>query len=75
LLQFNPCYAIKIKKDLHNHILVSLFVVGDWVNMGFCNSLPHHPCNRFQISIDLGFITWFLIFISYLVTFWLLTSA
>ncbi|KAG6500687.1 hypothetical protein ZIOFF_040537 [Zingiber officinale] len=24
-------YAIKVKRDLHNHLLVSLFVVGDWV--------------------------------------------
>ncbi|XP_072961608.1 CASP-like protein 5B3 [Typha angustifolia] len=24
-------YAIKIKRDLHNPVLVSLFVVGDWV--------------------------------------------
>lgn len=24
-------YALKLKKDLHNPILVSLFVVGDWV--------------------------------------------
>ncbi|XP_078179186.1 CASP-like protein 5B3 [Carex rostrata] len=24
-------YALKMKKDLHNPILVSLFVVGDWV--------------------------------------------
>ncbi|GFP98487.1 CASP-like protein 5b3 [Phtheirospermum japonicum] len=24
-------YALRIKKDLHNSVLVSLFVVGDWV--------------------------------------------
>lgn len=24
-------YALKLKKDLHNAVLVSLFVVGDWV--------------------------------------------
>ncbi|KAG6494197.1 CASP-like protein 5B3 [Zingiber officinale] len=24
-------YAIKVKRDLHNHLLVSLFIVGDWV--------------------------------------------
>ncbi|KAH0461361.1 hypothetical protein IEQ34_008936 [Dendrobium chrysotoxum] len=25
------CYALRMKRDLHNPILVSLFVVGDWV--------------------------------------------
>ncbi|KAL5222763.1 hypothetical protein ABZP36_027476 [Zizania latifolia] len=25
------CYALKFKKDLHSAVLVSLFVVGDWV--------------------------------------------
>ncbi|KAI3966369.1 hypothetical protein MKW92_046898 [Papaver armeniacum] len=95
-LAFLDAYAIKIKRDLHNPVLISLFVVGDWVtatlslaaacssagvavlytkDMGFCKSLPHHPCSRFQISIALGFITWFLIFISSLITFWLLASA
>lgn len=24
-------YALRIKRDLHNPVLVSLFVVGDWV--------------------------------------------
>ncbi|KAI3976093.1 hypothetical protein MKX01_016776 [Papaver californicum] len=85
-LAFLDVYAMKIKRDLHNPVLVSLFVVGDWVtacssagvvvlytkDMGLCKSLPRHPCSRFQISIVLGFITWFLIFISSLVTFWLL---
>ncbi|KAI3978915.1 hypothetical protein MKX01_016090 [Papaver californicum] len=94
--QFLDVYAMKIKRDLHNPVLVSLFVVVDWVtatlslaaacssagvvvlytkDMGFCKSLPRHPFSRFQISIALGFITWFLIFISSLVTFWLLASA
>jgi hypothetical protein len=25
------CYALKFKKDLHSAVLLSLFVVGDWV--------------------------------------------
>ncbi|KAL0918057.1 hypothetical protein M5K25_010045 [Dendrobium thyrsiflorum] len=25
------CYALRMKRDLHNPVLVSLFVVGDWV--------------------------------------------
>jgi Domain of unknown function (DUF588) len=26
-------YALKMRKDLHNPILISLFVVGDWVSI------------------------------------------
>ncbi|KAF7143439.1 hypothetical protein RHSIM_Rhsim05G0196200 [Rhododendron simsii] len=32
-------YALRIKRDLHNPVLVSLFVVGDWVTATFMNSL------------------------------------
>ncbi|KAJ9548115.1 hypothetical protein OSB04_020658 [Centaurea solstitialis] len=90
-------YAIRIKKDLQNAVLVSLFVVGDWVtatlslaaacssagivvlyarDLHFCtNSQMHLPCNKFEISIAMAFITWFFIAISSHVMFWLLASA
>jgi hypothetical protein len=29
-------YSLKTKRDLHNPVLVSLFVVGDWVSDYFC---------------------------------------
>lgn len=30
-------YALKVKRDLNNAVLVSLFVVGDWVMMKDCH--------------------------------------
>ncbi|KAL5991731.1 hypothetical protein ACLOJK_012642 [Asimina triloba] len=87
-------YALRIKRDLQNPILVSLFVVGDWVTATLslaaaCSSAgvtvlftrdinycKEHdlPCGRFQISIAFAFITWLLIAVSSLVTFWLLVD-
>ncbi|OVA17782.1 Uncharacterized protein family UPF0497 [Macleaya cordata] len=88
-------YALRIKRDLQNPVLVSLFAVGDWVtsflslaaacssagvtvlyarDLGFCKT-QHIPCSRFQISVALAFITWFLVSISSLVMFWLLGSV
>ncbi|KAG9453093.1 hypothetical protein H6P81_005997 [Aristolochia fimbriata] len=88
-------YALKIRRNLLNPVLVSLFVVGDWVtatlslaaacssagvtilyirDTDFCKSQPNLHCHRYQISIALGFMTWFLISISSLVMLWLLAS-
>ncbi|XP_021295608.1 CASP-like protein 5B2 [Herrania umbratica] len=88
-------HALRSKRNLQNPILVSLFVVGDWVtailslaaacssagvtvlysrDLGYCRS-PHIPCSRFQASIFLAFISWFLLAISSHVTFWLLAAV
>ncbi|WRX12518.1 Casparian strip membrane protein domain - like 3 [Theobroma cacao] len=88
-------HALRSKRNLQNPILVSLFVVGDWVtailslaaacssagvtvlysrDLGYCTS-PHIPCSRFQASIFLAFISWFLLAISSHVTFWLLAAV
>uniref|UniRef100_A0A452Z9B0 Uncharacterized protein n=1 Tax=Aegilops tauschii subsp. strangulata TaxID=200361 RepID=A0A452Z9B0_AEGTS len=32
-------YALKVKRDLNNAVLVSLFVVGDWVLLRFSRLL------------------------------------
>ncbi|GAA0144812.1 hypothetical protein Leryth_002100 [Lithospermum erythrorhizon] len=89
-------YALRIKRDLQNPILVSLFVVGDWVtatlslaaacssagiavlygrDLNYCKSSTHIPCGRYELSIALAFITWFLIVISSHVMFWILASV
>ncbi|XP_009610008.1 CASP-like protein 5B2 isoform X4 [Nicotiana tomentosiformis] len=89
-------YALRIKRDLQNPVLVSLFVVGDWVtatlslaaacssagiavlyskDLNFCSSPPHLPCGRFELSVVLAFITWFLIAISSHVMFWILAAV
>ncbi|KAF7143971.1 hypothetical protein RHSIM_Rhsim05G0198300 [Rhododendron simsii] len=142
-------YALRIKRDLHNPVLVSLFVVGDWVcniflklssnmqkhfhtddrntlevlvsraavviqifalllnshtdlritlevtatlslaaacssagiavfyarDLNFCKAQMHLPCNRFQLSVALAFITWFLVAVSSHVMFWILASV
>lgn len=89
-------YALRVKRDLHNPVLVSLFVVGDWVtatlslaaacssagiavlyarDLNFCTAQMHLPCNRFQLSVALAFVTWFLIAISSHVMFWILASV
>ncbi|KAF9626596.1 hypothetical protein IFM89_036457 [Coptis chinensis] len=88
-------YALRIKRDLQNPVLVCLFVVGDWVtatlslaaacssagvtilyvtDFGLCGQLPI-SCSRFQISVALAFITWFLVATSSLVMFWMLGSV
>uniref|UniRef100_A0A5B7BBG4 CASP-like protein n=1 Tax=Davidia involucrata TaxID=16924 RepID=A0A5B7BBG4_DAVIN len=89
-------YAWRIKRDLQNPVLVSLFVVGDWVtatlslaaacssagvavlyakDLDFCKVPMHLPCNRYQLSIALAFLTWFLIAVSSHVMFWILASV
>ncbi|KAK6120331.1 hypothetical protein DH2020_046022 [Rehmannia glutinosa] len=89
-------YALRIKRDLHNSVLVSLFVVGDWVtatlslaaacssagiavlyakDLKFCTGPSHLPCGRFELSIALAFVTWFLIAMSSHVMFWILASV
>lgn len=89
-------YALRINRDLRNPVLVSLFVVGDWVtatlslaaacssagiavlyakDLKFCTGGPSHlPCHRFELSIALAFVTWFLIAMSSHVMFWILAS-
>ncbi|XP_021620888.1 CASP-like protein 5B2 isoform X2 [Manihot esculenta] len=89
-------YALRRKRDLQNPVLVSLFVVGDWVtatlslaaacssagvvvlyakDLKICKSQINLPCNRFEISILFGFLTWLLISISSHVMFWILASV
>ncbi|CAA0836368.1 CASP-like protein 5B2 [Striga hermonthica] len=89
-------YALRIKRDLHSSVLVSLFVVGDWVtatlslaaacssagiailyakDLKFCTGANHIPCRRFELSIALAFVTWFLIAMSSHVMFWILASG
>ncbi|KZV53404.1 hypothetical protein F511_10190 [Dorcoceras hygrometricum] len=89
-------YALRIKRDLYSPVLVSLFVVGDWVtatlslaaacssagvavlyakDLKFCTGPTHLPCNRFELSIALAFITWFLVAVSSYVMFWILASV
>ncbi|KAL5567594.1 hypothetical protein UlMin_024169 [Ulmus minor] len=89
-------HALRSKRSLHNPVLVSLFVVGDWVtailslaaacssagvtvlykkDLGYCDSLSNLPCNRFQISVALAFVSWFLLAVSSLVMFWLLGAV
>ncbi|CAL1387413.1 unnamed protein product [Linum trigynum] len=89
-------HALKSKRSLQNPVLVSLFVVGDWVtsilslaaasasagvtilyaqDLHYCNATPHFPCKRFQISIALAFISWFLLAVSSHVMFWLMASV
>ncbi|KAH0721626.1 CASP-like protein 5B2 [Solanum tuberosum] len=88
-------YALRIKRDLQNPVLVSLFVVGDWVtatlslagacssagiavlyskDLNLCSTPPHLPCGRFELSVVLAFLTWFLIAISSHVMFWILAT-
>ncbi|KAJ4980133.1 hypothetical protein NE237_010913 [Protea cynaroides] len=89
-------YALKMKRDLQNPLLLSLFVVGDWVtatlslaaacssagvtvlfasDLDFCRQQSLLLCSRFQISVALAFVTWFLAAISYVVMFWLVASV
>lgn len=43
-------------------------------DLGYCR-LPQIPCSRFQASVLLAFISWFLLAISSHVTFWLLAAV
>ncbi|XVE99622.1 hypothetical protein REPUB_Repub03eG0215800 [Reevesia pubescens] len=88
-------HALRSKTNLQNHVLVSLFVVGDWVtailslaaacssagvtvlysrDLDYCRS-SQVPCSRFQASVFLAFISWFLLAISSHVTLWLLAAV
>ncbi|CAI0443336.1 unnamed protein product [Linum tenue] len=44
-------------------------------DLHYCNATPHFPCKRFQISIALAFISWFLLAVSSHVMFWLMASV
>ncbi|RVW49326.1 hypothetical protein CK203_073188 [Vitis vinifera] len=44
-------------------------------DLNFCSSIIHPPCTKFQISVALAFISWFLLAISSYVMFWLLCSV
>ncbi|KAG6476291.1 CASP-like protein 5B3 [Zingiber officinale] len=89
-------FALKSKRDLHNPLLISLFVVGDWVtatlslaaacssagvlvlfmrDVGFCRKYPQLSCGRFETSISMAFVTWFLVAKSSLAMFWILASV
>ncbi|KAF2296120.1 hypothetical protein P3X46_014290 [Hevea brasiliensis] len=89
-------HALRSKRNLQNPVLVSLFVVGDWVtsilslaaacasagvtvlyakDLHYCKGPQFLPCSRFQISIALAFISWFLLAISSHVMFWLLANV
>ncbi|XP_051130436.1 CASP-like protein 5B2 [Andrographis paniculata] len=88
-------YALRVRRDLRNPVLVSLFVVGDWVtatlslaaacssggiavlyakDLKFCTGPSKFPCSRYEFSVALAFVTWFLIAISSHVMFWILAS-
>ncbi|GMP85538.1 hypothetical protein CsSME_00038648 [Camellia sinensis var. sinensis] len=44
-------------------------------DLDVCKVQMHLPCSRFQLSVALAFITWFLIALSSYVMFWLLASV
>uniref|UniRef100_A0A0D6QRQ2 CASP-like protein n=1 Tax=Araucaria cunninghamii TaxID=56994 RepID=A0A0D6QRQ2_ARACU len=85
-------YALLIKRGLRNSVLLSLFVVGDWVtatlslaaacstagvtvlfdnDLSYCDQIH---CHRYQLSAAMAFLSWLLVGISSLLTFWLLAS-
>ncbi|KVH96818.1 Uncharacterized protein family UPF0497, trans-membrane plant, partial [Cynara cardunculus var. scolymus] len=78
-------HALRLKKDLHNHIFLSLLVVAACSSAGvmvlfvkdtdICRSHNLLSCNTFQISIALAFVAWFLLAISSYVMFWLLACT
>lgn len=41
----------------------------------FCGEVSQLSCGKYEISIVLAFITWLLVALSSLITFWLLASA
>lgn len=45
------------------------------LTLNYCKSPPNFSCNRFQISVILAFISWFLLAISSHVMFWLLAAV
>lgn len=44
-------------------------------DLGYCRSPPYIPCSKIEISVAFAFISWFLLAISSLVTFWLLGTV
>lgn len=44
-------------------------------DFNYCMSPPYLPCTRFQLSVALAFISWFLLAVSSLVMFWLLGAV
>ncbi|XP_044460622.1 CASP-like protein 5B1 isoform X2 [Mangifera indica] len=82
-------HALRSKKNLRNPILVTaiLSLAGACsaagvtvlytkdLNFDYCKSPPYFSCNRFQISVVLAFISWFLLAISSHVMFWLLAAV
>ncbi|XP_020113530.1 CASP-like protein 5B3 isoform X2 [Ananas comosus] len=78
-------YALKLKKDLHNPILVTAIlsfaaacssggvVVLFERDVHFCK-LPWFSCGKYELSTALAFIAWSLIATSSLVMFWLLAA-
>ncbi|KAF5940902.1 hypothetical protein HYC85_022069 [Camellia sinensis] len=80
-------YALSLKRNLQNPILVTatLSLAAACSSAGIavlyerdldvCKVQMHLPCSRFQLSVALAFITWFLIALSSYVMFWLLASV
>ncbi|XP_057872971.1 CASP-like protein 5B1 [Cryptomeria japonica] len=92
ILAILDLYALLIKRGLNNSVLLSLFVVGDWVtatlslaaacsaagvtvllynDLSYCDQIH---CHRYQLSAAMAFLSWLLVGISSLLTFWLLAS-
>ncbi|GAV70314.1 DUF588 domain-containing protein [Cephalotus follicularis] len=44
-------------------------------DLDYCKSPLHLPCSRFQISVSLAFLSWFLLAVSSHVMFWLLAAV
>jgi hypothetical protein len=47
-------YSLKTKRDLHNPVLVSLFVVGDWVSVYIC--MFCYPVGAWRFMLDYVFL-------------------
>nr|P0DI71.1 RecName: Full=CASP-like protein 5B1; Short=GbCASPL5B1 [Ginkgo biloba] len=92
MLAILDTYALLIKRGLRNSVLLSLFVVGDWVtatlslaaacstagvtvlfdnDLNYCGQMH---CHRYQLSAAMAFLSWLLIGMSSLLTFWLWAS-
>ncbi|KAK9724360.1 hypothetical protein RND81_05G067200 [Saponaria officinalis] len=87
-------YALVRRQALHNQIMVSLFVIGDWVTAtlslaaasasGGITVLYFHDlgectigteCQKYQLSVAFAFLSWFTVFVSSLIMFWLLAAG
>ncbi|KAJ7516866.1 hypothetical protein O6H91_21G002200 [Diphasiastrum complanatum] len=84
-------YALSTRRSLQNSLLISLFVVGDWVtstltfaaacsSTGIAVLIDHdlrdcgNQCGKYETSAALTFLSWVLISMSFLFTFWLLAT-